>query len=253
MDFDIITAGRWELAGRIADTYRQGPVFLAGDAAHELPPTRGGFGANTGIDDAWNLAWKMQRVIKDASSPALLDTYHDERRPIAWLRHQQTFSRPDYAARAGAAFKPDPLLCNDAMELGQLVRSRAVAGAGPALPAAATPAQWLGQPGTRAPHVWLQRAGQPLSSLDLFGTDYVLLSANAAWLAAAGDLGLLAVYIGDDLVFPPSQPFFDVFGVPPDGATLVRPDGIIGWRSLAAPEQGSVDALRAVLMPRAIS
>lgn len=186
MEFDIITAGRWELAGRIADTYRQGAVFLAGDAAHQLPPTRGGFGANTGIDDAWNLAWKMQRVIKGASSPALLDTYHDERRPIAWLRHQQTFSRPDYAARAGAAFKPDPLLCNDAMELGQLVRSRAVAGAGQALPAAATPAQWRGRPGTRAPHVWLQRAGQQLSSLDLFGADYVLLSANSAWRAAGG-------------------------------------------------------------------
>jgi putative polyketide hydroxylase len=248
MEFDIITTGRWELAGHIADTYRQGRVFLAGDAAHQLPPTRGGFGANTGIDDAWNLAWKLKRVINGESVPALLDTYDHERRPIGWLRHQQTFSRPDYAARAGSAFKPDPLFGNDAMELGQLVRSRAVAGAGPELPAAATPSQWAGQPGTRAPHVWLHRRGQRMSSLDLFGREYVLISANADWLAATGALRLLPVCVGVDVVFPPSQSFGDVFGVPPAGAALVRPDGIIGWRSLAAPGVTGIDELAAVLM-----
>jgi 2-polyprenyl-6-methoxyphenol hydroxylase-like FAD-dependent oxidoreductase len=247
--FEIITTGRWDMAGRIADRYRHGRIFLCGDAAHQLPPSRGGFGANTGIDDGWNLAWKLQRVLDGESAPALLDTYHDERRPIAWLRHQQIFSRPDYAARAGARFTPDALLSNDAMEFGQLVRSAAVAGAPPELPAAATPQQWAGQPGTRAPHVWLEHAGRRMSSLDLFGKDYVLLSANAGWLAAARDLRLLPVGVGDDVVFPLSQPFRQVFGVPPDGAAMVRPDGIIGWRSLAAPDAGGIAELLATLMP----
>ena len=248
MAFDIITTGRWELAGRIADTYRQGRVFLAGDTAHQLPPTRGGFGANTGIDDAWNLAWKLQRVIQGEAAPALLDTYDAERRPIGWLRHQQTFSRPDYAARAGAAFVPEALFSNDALEFGQLVRSRAVAGAGPELPAAATPRQWAGQPGTRAPHVWVDKAGQRISSLDLFGREYVLLTANPDWRAAAGRLRLRSIDVDSEVVFPPSQPFAEVFGVPASGAALVRPDGVIGWRSLAAPDKGGVEALSACLL-----
>lgn len=248
MEFDIITTGRWELAGRIADTYRQGRIFLAGDAAHQLPPTRGGFGANTGIDDVWNLAWKLKRVINGASAPALLDTYQDERRPIGWLRHQQTFSRPDYAARAGLAFQPVPLFADDALEFGQLVRSLAVAGAGPELPAAATPQEWAGQPGTRAPHVWIERAGKRISSIDLFGKEYVLMSANARWLSVANDLGLVFVGVGSDVRFPASQPFSEVFGISLDGAAVVRPDGIIGWRSQAAPDPEGTAALTATLM-----
>nr|WP_219726839.1 FAD-dependent monooxygenase [Janthinobacterium sp. AD80] len=94
MAFELITTGRWELAGLIADRFSEGRIFLAGDSAHQLPPTRGGYGANTGIDDAYNLAWKLQRVLRRQARPALLDTYTDERRPIAWLRHQQTFARP---------------------------------------------------------------------------------------------------------------------------------------------------------------
>jgi 2-polyprenyl-6-methoxyphenol hydroxylase-like FAD-dependent oxidoreductase len=250
MDFDVITTGRWEMAGRIADTYREGRIFLAGDAAHQLPPTRGGFGANTGIDDVWNLAWKLKRVINGESAPALLDTYQDERRPIGWLRHQQTFSRPDYAARAGLTFQPDPLLADDALEFGQLVRSLAVAGAGPELPMAATPQDWAGQPGTRAPHVWIERAGKRISSIDLFGKEYVLISANVQWLSVANELGLGFVGAGSDVLFPTSRSFNEVFGVSLDGAALVRPDGIIAWRSQATPDLEATAALSATLMPQ---
>ena len=59
LDFNIITTGRWELKGAVADSYQVERVFLAGDAAHTLPPTRGGYGANTGIHDVHNLAWKL--------------------------------------------------------------------------------------------------------------------------------------------------------------------------------------------------
>lgn len=95
---ELVTTGRWDLAGLIADRFFAGRVFLVGDAAHQLPPNRGGFGANTGIDDAHNLAWKLAAVLAGRSEPRLLDTYDAERRPVADLRHDQLFARADYKA-----------------------------------------------------------------------------------------------------------------------------------------------------------
>ncbi|HXI06454.1 MAG TPA: FAD-dependent monooxygenase [Bradyrhizobium sp.] len=231
MEFEIITTGRWEMAGRIADRYSRGRIFLAGDVAHQLPPTRGGFGANTGIDDVWNLAWKLQWVLAGTSLPQLLDTYDVERRPIGWLRHQQTFSRPDYAKRVDATFRPDPLFGDDAMEFGQLVRSSAVIGASDDLPAAASPTVWAGQPGTRAQHAWVGRGGATISTLDLFGKDFILLTRDQAWLAAIGGLPIKGFLVGFDIVFPEEAAFETRFGVRGKGATLIRPDGIVAWRT----------------------
>lgn len=105
LPIELIVTGRWEMSALIADRFAEGRVFLAGDAAHTLPPTRGGYGANTGIDDVHNLSWKLASVLSGASSPALLDTYDAERRPIAWLRHDQTFVRGDYANMANESTK----------------------------------------------------------------------------------------------------------------------------------------------------
>jgi 2-polyprenyl-6-methoxyphenol hydroxylase-like FAD-dependent oxidoreductase len=71
----------WRANSRLADRYREGRVFLAGDAAHVHSPA-GGQGMNTGIQDAHNLGWKLAAVAKGAS-PALLDSYEAERRPVA--------------------------------------------------------------------------------------------------------------------------------------------------------------------------
>ncbi len=69
LDIELLTTGRWELAALIADRFSAGRVFLAGDAAHQLPPNRGGYGANTGIEDADNLAWKLAAVVSGQSRP----------------------------------------------------------------------------------------------------------------------------------------------------------------------------------------
>lgn len=142
MDVEIITIGRWEMAGRIAERYSDGRVFLAGDAAHQLPPTRGGFGANTGIDDVYNLAWKLQMALNGQAGPSLLDTYSAERQPIGWLRHQQMFSRPDYRRWAGDTLASEPIYGAEAMEHGQRVSSAAVIGTNANLPPAAHPNLW---------------------------------------------------------------------------------------------------------------
>lgn len=72
----------WQSLVRVADAYRAGNVFLAGDAAHLMPPW-GGFGANSGIHDVHNLAWKLALVLNGRASAALLDTYFTERHPVA--------------------------------------------------------------------------------------------------------------------------------------------------------------------------
>lgn len=72
----------WALTAKLAETFRRGRVFLAGDAAHSFPPT-GGLGLNTGVQDAHNLAWKIAAVVRGRARPELLDTYETERRPVA--------------------------------------------------------------------------------------------------------------------------------------------------------------------------
>ncbi|QKR99583.1 FAD-dependent oxidoreductase [Sphingomonas sp. CL5.1] len=78
---DVSWASVFTMNARLADRYRAGRVFLAGDAAHVHPPT-GGQGLNTSVQDAYNLGWKLASVISGAP-PALLDSYEAERRPVA--------------------------------------------------------------------------------------------------------------------------------------------------------------------------
>jgi 2-polyprenyl-6-methoxyphenol hydroxylase-like FAD-dependent oxidoreductase len=73
--------GFWDLRVAIADDYRKGRVFVAGDAAHSHPPY-GGYGINTGLEDAANLGWKLAATLRGWGGPALLDSYDAERRPV---------------------------------------------------------------------------------------------------------------------------------------------------------------------------
>lgn len=75
-------ASSFHISRRQAERYRLGPVFLAGDAAHVHSPV-GGQGMNTGIQDAFNLGWKLALAVENEAAPGLLDTYQEERHPIA--------------------------------------------------------------------------------------------------------------------------------------------------------------------------
>jgi putative polyketide hydroxylase len=284
LDVELITTGRWVLSALIADRFSStsGRVFLAGDAAHTLPPARGGYGANTGIEDAFNLAWKLAAVTSGVSTPALLETYDAERRPIAWLRHDQIFARRDYAAWATDDEKKVAIIEDDAMELGQLYRSTAVIGAGEELPSALRPERWAGQPGTRAPHLWGSTRGEQVSTLDLLQRDWMLVTEDGRWCDAAALAGaqwgirLESLHIGgavgdvgpslspptfgaqtltldtpiEQIVAEPEakivldanlpairrhEAFRRAFGIGPAGASLVRPDGYVAWRSIGLP------------------
>jgi len=233
--FELITSGRWVLSALIAERFSSGRVFLAGDAAHTLPPARGGYGANTGIEDSFNLAWKLAAVLSGVSEPALLDSYDAERRPIAWLRHGQIFARPDYAAWATEAEKNVPILDDDAMELGQLYRSQAVIGAGDALPPALRPEQWAGQPGTRAPHVWLPHGETRVSTIDLLQRDWTLVAADQRWREAAARVG---GQLGVELTFlQAGADLRAALSIGSAGASLVRPDGYVAWRARELPSE----------------
>jgi len=78
----VVWHSKWQSYVRLAHTYRQGRVFLAGDSAH-VHSTTGGQGLNCCMQDAYNLGWKLAFVVKHYARPALLDTYEAERRPIA--------------------------------------------------------------------------------------------------------------------------------------------------------------------------
>jgi 2-polyprenyl-6-methoxyphenol hydroxylase-like FAD-dependent oxidoreductase len=73
--------GFWDLRFAVADSYRSGRLFVAGDAAHSHPPY-GGYGINLGLEDAVNLGWKLAATLKGWAGPRLLDSYDAERRPV---------------------------------------------------------------------------------------------------------------------------------------------------------------------------
>lgn len=82
--YDIRSTGTWTMTSQTASTFRSGPVLLVGDAAHRFPHT-GGYGLNSGVQDAHNLAWKLDAVLNHRADDALLDTYEIERRPVVEL------------------------------------------------------------------------------------------------------------------------------------------------------------------------
>lgn len=258
----------WDAEANVAADFRRGRVFLAGDAAHVVPPN-GGFGGNTGVQDAHNLAWKLAMVLKGEAGPKLLDTYQAERHPVGVLTVDQAYVR--YATRVvpeRGTDKVKPFVDDLTIEIGYCYRSAAIVddgadgvnGASDADDASGGaavcghPDELRGRPGTRAPHVVVRRGGDTLSTLDLFGRKFVVLAGpdGDAWSAAAG-AAATALGIGLD-VYQMGRNFEDVegrflerFGLPASGAALVRPDGFVAFRAEDGRAAGASDLLTRAL------
>jgi 2-polyprenyl-6-methoxyphenol hydroxylase-like FAD-dependent oxidoreductase len=241
---EIENVQQWTAVAEWAERFQEGRIFLAGDAAHTMPPT-GGFGGNAGVADAHNLAWKLALVIDGKAGPELLDTYDAERRPVAELTVEQAYTRyvlrldPELGKEDIQPFVPDPPI-----ELGHLYHSPAVSPDADDGAIHENPHEPSGRPGTRAPHIPLTRDGASLSTLDLVGRGFLLLAGPeaAGWCegarAAAARLGVpldaYTVGAGGELSDPDGR-FAEVYGTGREGATLVRPDHFIAWRTTEAP------------------
>ena len=113
-DLDLTVTGinHWVLEGVVADRFREGRVFVAGDAAHRQPPTSG-LGLNSAIQDAHNLAWKLAAVVHGWAPDALLDTYEAERRPVDARQVEfalHSFRSLGLLVAAGAGIHPNDTL-----------------------------------------------------------------------------------------------------------------------------------------------
>ncbi|WP_142334028.1 FAD-dependent oxidoreductase [Bacillus wiedmannii] len=232
----IVSVLPWEASESTATKFQDNRIFLVGDSAHIMPPT-GGFGSNTGIQDAHNLAWKLAAVIKGKANPKLLETYHKERYPVAKLTTEYASSLLFRAAsrEEGSLNNMDGL----AVTVGYHYCSEAI------VDDSATPhrmdiVELNGRPGTRAPHFFGMYEGEKVSILDLFGNNFVLLTEveNSSWVEAVFDvsfkLGIIIkmyrVGVSGDFIAQENV-FRELYGIENGGAVLIRPDGFIGWRS----------------------
>jgi hypothetical protein len=230
-DVRVLARNAWDTGVFVADDYRRDRVFLAGDAAHRYAPW-GGFGGNTGVADAHNLAWKLAAVHAGTAGPALLDTYGPERRPRALVAAGQARLGTDFLARYGIGTSDNAAdlarrLDSDAVMTRYRYTSAAVFEAG------GTPHvdRLAGQVGTRIPHLWLDTV-HATSTLDLCGSGYSLLTVgnSAVWRSAAArahretgiDLAIHAL---------PAADWGAAIDLPAGGAVLARPDMHVAARS----------------------
>ena len=253
MEVELISALDWIPRQLVAETYGTRRVFLAGDACHLFVPT-GGFGMNTGVGDAVDLAWKIEATLAGWGGPSLLGSYDRERRPIG-LRN--TLEAADNYARSGDIFSAVGDIENEDAA-GERQRAAIAASLPPKIKHFAPIGIHLGyhydhspiivpdgtptpkgeaasytptsRPGHRAPHVWF---ADGRSILDLFGRGFVLLcfggpADDCAQLIQAAherSVPLIVHSIGEASAAIAYGKRF----------CLVRPDGHVAWRGDEPP------------------
>lgn len=257
VEIDIKSIMPWEPTVRVAENFQHGRVFLAGDAAHQMPPW-GGQGATTGIADVHNLAWKLAAVLSGQGKPALLKTYDSERLPIGRLVSDESGGASDahgllsmkisissvltlirrmprlpgygyvYASRAIVTEDTTPLLWKAIQMLPTLTRILGIGGSA----------------GSRAPHIWVKFKGQRVSTIDLSTKNFTIIAGadGKEWCNAAPKVAsslnaeITAYRVGSDheIVALEGQ-WESAAGISSTGAILVRPDGFVAWRSWSTP------------------
>ncbi|HKJ24019.1 MAG TPA: FAD-dependent monooxygenase [Myxococcota bacterium] len=269
LDLAVETISTWTMTAQVAERYREGRVFLVGDAAHRFPPT-GGLGLNSGVQDAQNLAWKIAGVEQGWAPSSLLETYEQERRPVAQTNADQSLRNAlklvEVPVAAGVADLEKPLaeraaaldaaLADDArraaidaavanqaehfdmpgLQLGFAYAEGAVVRQGGERPPGEGDARHFtpsGCPGARMPHAWLADGASLLDRVPPGGFLLVAGPEGGAWVEAIG--GLAGPPIEGRVLDREAMPGLDVWleqaGIAPGGALLVRPDQHVAWRS----------------------
>jgi 2-polyprenyl-6-methoxyphenol hydroxylase-like FAD-dependent oxidoreductase len=261
----------WSDGVLVAERFGEGGAFLIGDAEHLMPPA-GGFGMSVGIQSAHNLAWKLAAVLKGWAGPALLATYQSERAPITqqivdqMMRNAAAARRKDEAPKPGApSARPAPgrpeFFREHGLVFGGTYESAAIIPDGtPAVPLENPTTDYVpnARPGSRAPHLWVERGSETISTLDVFGSGMVVLAGleGRAWCDAAREIAargipIRGLRVGRDADLVDRDGAWErAYGVERDGAVLVRPDGYVAWRcptSMAQPKGELESALSRIL------
>ncbi len=268
---EILSVGKWRMNATVAARLVQGRVVLAGDAAHQFPPT-GGLGVNTGLQGLQNALWKLALFVEGRAGRGLLESYDVERRAVARWSADQSLHNSRQVGRIGAAAqgRGDGGMSTAevvqatrrygnhlGVEFGTIYDSQAVVSDGTAAPDVSDAfSDYVpsARPGSRAPHLWLGHGTADLSILDLFGPGFTLLTGEGgrAWHEAAAQaaqalgVSIAPFCIGDPGLEDRDNIFLDRYGIAADGAVLVRPDGWVAWRTRTASATAAAD-LQALL------
>lgn len=264
LDVEVKSVGLWQINATIADRFVQGRIVLCGDAAHQFPPT-GGLGLNIGLQGMHNAMWKLALCVRGQARWSLLSTYEEERRgPVATAIEQSLANAGNVGRLAEAAI--DPTATDMSVE--EIVRETrrygnhfgvefgAVYHSGAVISDGTTPPDIQDSfadyapsatPGCRAPHTWLGSDSGPLSTHDLFGAGFTVLTGldGEGWRHATADAAArqgvpIASYaIGGPGLADGTQSFCDQYDIGKHGAVLVRPDGYVAWRSTTGPTESA--------------
>ena len=265
-DFEVLSILPWIRREFVADSYGTDRVFLVGDAAHLNSPT-GAFGMNTGMQDAVDIAWKLEALLRGWGGTRLLRSYETERRPVALRNVREATANlkrmmlPRTQQPSPQLFEPGPagerarkefgdayteMMKNEwftiGIHLGYVYENSGVIvpDGSPMPPAEVMTYTQTARPGSRAPHVWLAPGK---STLDLFGKGFVLLR-----FAGRADTAPLQ-HVAEAVGMPLSAVDLDhaeAAQVYQKRLVLVRPDGHVAWRAdrLPADCKRLVDTVR---------
>jgi 2-polyprenyl-6-methoxyphenol hydroxylase-like FAD-dependent oxidoreductase len=241
LEVEIINRSIWRVSRQVARQFSAGRLFLVGDAAHRFPPT-GGFGLNSSVQDAHNLAWKLAYVLRGWASERLLESYGQERRPVAESNadfsygNRLRFGHAVEAVRSGDTDRiafwvndMDNHLHSIGQALGFTYHEGCVVQDGtvprPLNPRVYEPSD---RPGARFPHAWLD-ASRERSTLDWFDEHFVVVTGprGDAWAQAVLDV---SQHLGLPVEFRMLETLGEGMEMGPRGAVLIRPDGHVAWR-----------------------